>query len=546
MGIVAKNDGNSCRTGFGGGALLELGPFRAWIGYRLKPSGKCRAENVRRYVVVTRRQPIQVRPMRRKHAKAESGTPRLTRRNSLQIGGLGMLGLSLPQLFEAQASAATNPGDAPPQRIKSCILIFYYGGPSHLDTFDTKPEAPADIRGEFQSIATSVPGLRIGENLPHTARIMHKVTVVRSMQHQMRGHDSASYHTLTGRVPPVGDNQNFGELPNAFPNYGACLNYVRRKKPNLIPHAALPFVMNNNIINPGQTGGFLGTEYQPLLIQGDPGTLTYSASGALNVLDLPEEVTTRRLDQRRALLRSLEVANRPDDGTRSMRVYYEKAFDLLRSQTLRNALAIDQESPATRKRYGHGPAGQPFDDNPKSKATTELAIGRNLRGFNLLLARRLVEAGVPFVNVYDYKQQGKNWDSHVANFRYLKQYLLPAADQAYAALIEDLDERGLLDTTLVVALGEFGRTPKINDKAGRDHWPNCYSALLAGGGIKGGYIHGASDAFGAYPVTSPVLPGDVGATILTLFGLNPASEAHDPLGRPFLICDGKPVSDLLT
>ena len=482
--------------------------------------------------------------MRRKHGGSDLPIPDATRRNLLQVGGLGMLGLSLPQLFEAQAAAATTPGRMPESRIKSCILIFYYGGPSHLDTFDMKPDAPREIRGEFKSIATSMPGLRIGEHLRCTARVMHKVTVVRSMQHQMRGDDSASYQTLTGRVPPVGDNQNFGELPNAFPSFGACLNYVRRKQPHLIPHAALPFVMNNNFANPGQTAGFLGTEFQPLLIKGDPDTLRYHAGGALRVLDLPEDVTARRLERRWELLGSLDTTTR-SDGDRSMRVYQEKAFDLLHSATLRHALNIKQETAATRDRYGHGPAGQPYNDNSKSQDRTELAIGRNLRGWNLLLARRLVEAGVPFVNVYDYKQQGKNWDSHADNFRYLSEYLLPPADQAFAALVEDLDERGLLETTLVVALGEFGRTPRINDKAGRDHWPNCYTALLAGGGIKGGYLHGTSDRIGAYPETGPITPADIAATILLLFGVDPSAEAHDPLGRPFQICQGKPVLDLL-
>ena len=482
--------------------------------------------------------------MRNKVAESKPSIPGVTRRNFLQIGGTGMLGLSLPQWFEAQAQAATTSDKLREPRIKSCILIFYYGGPSHLDTFDMKPEAPAEIRGEFNSIETTVPGLRIGEYLPMTARVMHKVAVVRSMQHHMRGHDSASYETLTGRVPPVGDNQNFGERPDSFPSYGACLSYVRRKQPYLIPHAALPFVMNNNLTNPGQTAGFLGTEFQPLLIQGDPGTLTYHAGGALRVLDLPDGVTTRRLDDRRELLNSLDATPRQNRDS-SMRVYQEKAFDLLQSTTLRDALNIQRESPATRIRYGHGPAGQPFDDNPKSRKGVELAIARNLRGWNLLLARRLVEAGVPFVNVYDYKQQGKNWDSHVNNFQVLKQYLLPPAEQAFSALIEDLDERGLLETTLVVALGEFGRTPKINGNAGRDHWPNCYTALLAGGGVKGGTIYGASDRAGAYPATSPVLPADVAATILTLFGVDPAAETHDPLGRPFRICEGQPLLDLL-
>jgi hypothetical protein len=408
-----------------------------------------------------------------------------------------------------------------------------------------KPEAPAEIRGEFQPIATSVPGLQIGEHLPHTARVMHKVAVVHGIQHQMRGHDSASYETLTGRVPPVGDNQNFRERPDTFPSYGASLNYFRRNHPSLIPHVSLPFVMNNNLQTPGQTAGFLGTEFQPLLVQGDPATLTYHAGGALKVLDLPVGVTIGRLESRWSLLRSLDRPPR-QAASRSMTLYQEKVLNLLRSGTLREALNLQHESPATRERYGHGLAGEPFDDNSKSPKKAELAIGRNLRGWNLLLARRLVEAGVPFINVYDYKQQGKNWDSHTDNFGYLKRHLLPSADQAFAALIDDLDQRGLLETTLVIAVGEFGRTPRINKNAGRDHWPNCYTALMAGGGIKGGHVCGASDRLGAYPANSPVRPADLQATMLTLFGIDPTAAARDSLDRPFALCGGQPLEALLS
>ena len=469
-----------------------------------------------------------------------NSSPAVTRRDLLKISGAAGLGAGL--VHRSVRGAAAKPR---PQRIKSCILIFYYGGPSHLDTFDIKPDAPSEVRGEFQPIATSVSGLQIGEHLPRTARIMHKVAVVHGMQHQMRGHDSASYEALTGRVPPVGDNQNFKERPDTFPSYVACLNYFRRNHPSLIPHVSLPFVMNNNFQTPGQTAGFLGTEFQPLLIQGDPATMTYHAGGALKVLDLPAGVSTGRLESRWSLLRVLD--QQPRHGTaRSMSRYQEKVFNLLRSGTLREALNLKQESQATRERYGHGPPGQPFDDNSKSPKKAELAISRNLRGWSLLLARRLVEAGVPFINVYDYKQQGKNWDSHSDNFGYLRKHLLPSADQAFAALIEDLDQRGLLETTLVMAVGEFGRTPKINKNAGRDHWPNCYTAVMAGGGIKGGYVCGSSDRMGAYPANSPVRPADLPATMLTLFGIDPAEEARDSLGRPFAICGGKPLESLFS
>ena len=469
-----------------------------------------------------------------------NSSPAVTRRDLLKISGAAGLGAGL--VHRSVRGAAAKPR---PQRIKSCILIFYYGGPSHLDTFDIKPDAPSEVRGEFQPIATSVAGLQIGEHLPRTARIMHKVAVVHGMQHQMRGHDSASYEALTGRVPPVGDTQNFKERPDTFPSYGACLNYFRRNHPSLIPHVSLPFVMNNNFQTPGQTAGFLGTEFQPLLIQGDPATMTYHAGGALKVLDLPAGVSTGRLESRWSLLRVLDQQPRHGNA-RSMSLYQEKVFNLLRSGTLREALNLTQESQATRERYGHGPPGQPFDDNSKSPKKAELAIARNLRGWNLLLARRLVEAGVPFINVYDYKQQGKNWDSHSDNFGYLRKHLLPSADQAFAALIEDLDQRGLLETTLVMAVGEFGRTPKINKNAGRDHWPNCYTAVMAGGGIKGGYVCGSSDRLGAYPANSPVRPADLQATMLTLFGIDPAEEARDSLGRPFAICGGKPLESLFS
>ena len=467
-------------------------------------------------------------------------TSAVTRRELLQTAGAVGLSGGLVRQSSGQTVAK-----ALPTRIKSCILIFYYGGPSHLDTFDMKPDAPSEVRGEFQPIATSVPGLRIGEHLPHTARVMHKVAVIHGMQHQMRGHDSASYEALTGRVPPVGDNQNFRERPDTFPSFGACLNYFRRNHPSLIPHVSLPFVMNNNFQTPGQTAGFLGTEFQPLLIQGDPATLTYHAGGALKVLDLPVGVSIGRLESRWSLLRFLDAPPR-HGSARSMSLYQEKVFNLLRSGTLREALNVQQESQATREHYGHGLAGQPFDDNSKSPKKAELAIARNLRGWNLLLARRLVEARVPFINVYDYKQQGKNWDSHSDNFGYLKKYLLPSADQAFAALIEDLEQRGLLETTLVMAVGEFGRTPKINKNAGRDHWPNCYTALMAGGGIKGGYVCGSSDRLGAYPANSPVRPADLQATMLSLFGIDPAEEARDSLGRPFAICGGKPLESLFS
>jgi hypothetical protein len=470
----------------------------------------------------------------------------LSRRQWLTAGGLGCLSLGLPALFQAQAAqAARAPAAKPRARVKACILIFYYGGPSHLDMFDLKPGAPAEVRGEFKPVATAVPGLRISEHLPRTARVMHKVALIRSMHHAMRNHDSACAETLTGRTPFGGDRENFIPLSEArvFPSYGASLAYCRPDPAVKVPHAALPFVINNVVPVPCQTGGFLGAAYSPFQVQGDPDTLSYRA----DMLKLPQSLTRARLTNRQALLRRLgAAAKRPAARPRAepLRAFYQKAFDLLGSEAVRRALDVEQEPLKVRERYGRGAVGLRFLDGPTGANGAEHGIGRNLRGQNLLLARRLVEAGVPFVNVYDYKQQGKNWDSHFKNFSQLKDHLLPPADQAFSALVEDLDARGLLDTTLVVALGEFGRTPKINKEGGRDHWPDCYSALVAGGGVKGGLVYGASDKNGAYPACDPVTPADLAATIFWCFGLDPAAEIRDMAGRPYRLAEGEPLRKL--
>ncbi|MEX0713164.1 MAG: DUF1501 domain-containing protein [Pirellulales bacterium] len=470
----------------------------------------------------------------------------ISRRRLLALGSAGCLGMSLPLLFRARAAQAEAPAAPPAARIKSCIVIFYYGGPSQLETYDLKPDAPAEIRGEFKGISTSVPGLAISEHLPNMARVMHKVALVRSMHHEMRLHDAACVHTLTGRPPARGDGENFTP-PNeseSFPCLGASYSYLNRRRRLPVAHAALPFVIHNVVPVPCQTGGFLGNAYNPFQINGDPDTLAYRA----DMLALPEGLTLDRIGRRGGLLRSIDAAGgtAASQSALLMRAHYQKAFDLLESEAVRRALDIDLEDERARDRYGRPVAGQSFLDGPTGENGAHLGIGRTMRGQNLLVARRLVEAGVPFVNVYDFKQQGKNWDTHTDNFNQHKDHLLPQADQALAALIEDLDERGLLDTTLVVALGEFGRTPRINEQAGRDHWPDCYTALLAGGGVRGGYVHGASDKFAAYPSRDPVTPGDLAATIFDCFGIDPATEIRDIGGRPFHVADGRPLRQLFT
>lgn len=460
------------------------------------------------------------------------------RRQLLRSTGAACLGLNLWGLLRAQSAAEPVLDRITSGHIRSCIFVFLYGGPSHLETFDMKPDAPAEVRGEFQPIATSVPGVQICEHLPHLARVMDKVAIIRSMHHTNRLHDSASIETFTGRQGPNGDREEFSPISQFFPCHGAILNYLNREKQLDVPHAVLPWLFHNVIDVPCQGGGFLGQTFDPFQVKSDPTTSSYRS----DILKAPSELNRHRIDQRRQLLTSLEsatfqgIAQRPSDELNRL---YEKAYDLLQSKTLKQALAIEQEPLSTREQYGIG-----VDHTPGPAVSASHAFGRNMRGQNLLMARRLVEAGVPFVNVNDFRQQGQNWDAHTDNFGQHKKYLLPQADQALAALIEDLDQRGLLESTLVVATGEFGRTPHINANAGRDHWPDCYSLLLAGGGIRGGSVYGSSDKLGAYPDVDAVTPADLAATVFWRFGINPATEIHDQSGRPYRLTEGKPVHQI--
>src|SRR5262245_40399921 len=449
--------------------------------------------------------------------------------------GLGLAGW-LPRSSPALGAPAAPPARRP---LRACIVVFYYGGPSHLDTVDMKPEAPVEVRGEFKPVPTTVPGLQISEHLPHLAQVMHKVAVVRSMHHGNRLHDSASTEVLTGRQSPQGDREEFAPIPQFFPCHGATLSHQWREQRLQVCHAALPWVFHNVVPTPCQGGGFLGSAYDPFRITGDPKKLRYDAE----MLQTPPELSARRIIDRKRLLVQVEGTGALPLSRSAIELesLYARAYDLLRSEAVRQALDIEQEDVRTRARYGVYAEYEPGSTNG-----AEHGYGRNLRGQNLLLARRLVEAGVPFVNIYDFRQQGQNWDSHSDNFNHQKKHLLPPADRALAALIEDLDERGLLESTLVVATGEFGRTPRINNTAGRDHWPDCYSLLLAGGGIAGGSIYGSSDRTGAYPATLPVTPADLAATIYWRFGLDPHAEIRDRTGRPWRLADGWPIEALFT
>lgn len=464
---------------------------------------------------------------------------RVPRRRLLQLAGRGYLGLNLGGLLRAEAAQADRPMPSDRKtRIRSCILIFYYGGPSHIDTWDMKPDAPAEVRGEFKPIATSVPGLQVCEHLPRLARLMHKVTLVRAMHHQNRLHDSASTEILTGRPSPNGDREEFAPIAQFFPAYGATLSYLWRNRPMDFAHVALPFAFRNVIEVPCQGGGFLGSAYNPPVIGVDPEKSAFQ----LGTLGAASVLSAGRLRERLDLLANVEPGASAL-AARQMQRFYAKAGQLLHSDSLGRALDLSHEDPRIRARYGFGPPPVAVGEGPGGGGA-ERGYARQVRGQSLLLARRLVEAGVPFVNVYDFQQQGSNWDSHFKVASQHKNQLLPLADQGLSALIEDLDARGLLDTTLVIALGEFGRTPRINKDAGRDHWPDCYTILLAGGGVKGGYIHGASDRIGAYPALDPVMPADLAATIFWRFGIDPQTEIRDLIGRPFKVADGQPIRAL--
>ncbi len=398
--------------------------------------------------------------------------------------------------------------------IRSCILIFYYGGPSHLDTFDPKPNAPVEVRGEYRSIATAVPGVRVCEHLPRTAGLLNRLALVRALHHPMRNHNSAAAETLTGRTPAGGDQELLADDPRGLPTLGSAVSYALGARAGVLSYVALPYTLYNVVQLPGQTPGLLGGAYDRFQVDGDPSAsdfrvATLDGAGALG--------------ERAALLHRLDRASLPGPAARAG-VYRDRALRLLASSEVRRLFDLSKEPARLRERYGRHRLGQ-----------------------SLLLARRLVEGGVRFVAAYDGQTNGQdaNWDSHEKLFARHRQ-LIPPSDQALSALVEDLETRGLLESTLVVALGEFGRTPKVNGSGGRDHWPDCYTAVLAGGGVRGGSVYGSSDRIGAYPAADAVTPGDLAATIFWRFGIDPDAEVFDQTGRPFRLAEGRPLTPLFS
>lgn len=485
--------------------------------------------------------------MNLQHMMTQPEPPLRQRREVLRLGALGWFGSSattgLDQLLSARAMAQNSPNARPNSfgKAKRCILLFMWGGPAQQDTWDMKPTAPAEFRGEFRPISTSVPGLEICEHFPRLARQAHRLAIIRSMTHRDVNHTTATHEILTGKpIPRIGG----GDFREDWPHYGAVLSRLRpglrqsalppyvQMRPEL-PDAAPRFVESSH----GQGGGWMGPNFEPMTIDENPALANYRPAA----LSLPDGLTLERLGGRRALSESLEDARRrlsPWLGQpipEAMAGHYARAHNLLNDRKSLEAFDLTREEPKLRERYGMNPHGQ-----------------------SVLQARRLVEAGVPIVTAFWPNDGITNvsvyWDTHNRNFIDLKTRLMPPADQAFDALLDDLQSRGMLDDTLVIWSGEFGRTPRVGQSVvggagagrdGRDHWPHCFSTVLAGAGIRNGYVHGASDKYAAYPARDPVTSADLAATIYHLLGIDPATELRDALDRPLALSTGNVVHDLL-
>jgi hypothetical protein len=440
----------------------------------------------------------------------------LSRRRLLQVGAASCLGLNLPRLLHAEEAKAKATADA-------CILLFLNGGPPHLDMWDMKPNAPAEIRGEFKPIATSVPGVQFGEHLPKMAKWMHESTVIRSVHHGVNNsHAAAVFCGLTGH--DRGEAGGGGAKPTDHPSIGSVTGLLRPPSKPVVPYVALPFITAEGAggpPQPGFTAGWLGKTRDPLWVLRDPNKSDF----AMPELTLPAEIDPARLDIRKELSAQLQpvLSSQADRNFVDAAGLRTKAFDLLTSPAMQEAVRIDRETAKIRDAYG-----------------------RNIYGQSTLLARRMIEAGSRVACLSWAPDANATWDTHGNNFGKLKSELLPQLDSAFSALMTDLKERSMLKRTLVVVMGEFGRTPKVNPNGGRDHWNFCYSLLMAGGGIKPGYIHGASDKIGAQPSLNPVTPADVIATIYTCLGISHEHELRDRLDRPMAVVPwGRPITEVL-
>ena len=438
-----------------------------------------------------------------------------SRRDFIKVGSAGLLGLTLPQLLKIESQARAEPAvQRPNPRANSVIMVWLSGGPATIDMWDLRPNAPEGIRGEFREIPTSADGIRICEHLPQMARVMDRCSIVRSLAHTIPSHGPATIHMTTGN------------RPTPALQYPALGSVVTR----LVPSAAgvPPYVSFTELRN-GSAGqaGYLGTAYNPFIVEGNPQAAGRANSPTANNLrvrgiTLPTGFTLEQLENRDRLLRNFdegfESVDRNADLVGGLDAFHRQALEILRSDKTRNAFNLAQEPDQLRQRYGVTPFGQ-----------------------GALAARRLIEAGVRFTTV-----SLGGWDTHGQTFNAHRARLLPQLDQVLSTLIQDLDDRGMLENTIVYCAGEFGRTPRINQNAGRDHWARSMAVVLAGGGIKRGYVHGSTDAQGMAPATDPCTPDDVAATIFQQLGIDPHSELQTPTGRPVqLFREGRVIPRLL-
>ncbi|MDA0835568.1 MAG: DUF1501 domain-containing protein [Planctomycetota bacterium] len=439
--------------------------------------------------------------------------PPLNRRSLLQIGAASAVGVS-----SWPSAAKSDDAESLAPKAKSIIIVFLTGAASHHDTFDMKPNAPAEIRGEFQPIATSVPGLQICEHLPKLAALADRYALIRTLSHSDNNHLMSTHHVLTGAKQPGGFFDKVASRDD-WPCYAAGCEFLRPRADGIPSGVNLPtFLLQGPLTWPGQHSGFLGDKYDPWQITGDPNNADFKVEN----LTFQPGLELTRLTQRKSLL---DEINRQQHGlddaiaSRRLTANQELAFSLLTSSRFSQAFELQREPDAVRDEYGRHTTGQ-----------------------SLLLARRLTEAGVPIVQVNVGSVQ--NWDNHGKIFPTLKARLLPPLDRGVAALLKDLESSGRLSETMVMMLGEFGRTPKINNDAGRDHWGPCFFGVFAGGGVQEGKVIGESDADGAYPTTAAFSPDDVGATVYEALGIMPNAVVRDRLNRPVHLNKGTAIGSL--
>ncbi len=454
--------------------------------------------------------------------------PRVNRREFLRVGTLSLFGLGTSQLLASQSSLSGLVAKA-----KACIVLFMWGGPAQQDTWDLKPDAPEVYRGEFRPISTTVPGLQICEHLPRLAQRAQKLAVIRSMTHDDVDHTSATHLLLTGKPNPR------GPLADDWPSYGSILAKEGRGRGPLPPFVSMMPVVPNGAPrfveqSHGQGAGWLGPIYNPMRIDADASLPDYR----VGEFALRAELDALRTGGRQSLLHSLDIQRRTAENAgdiQAMASHYQRAFDLLARPEVTRAFDLTQEPRSLRERYG-----------------------MNIHGQSVLQARRLVEAGVPLVTVFWPNDGITNvsvyWDTHNRNFLDLKTRLCPVTDLAFSALLDDLENRGMLDETLILWTGEMGRTPRVGQSVpggagagrdGRDHWGKLFTSVLAGGGIQGGVVHGSSDRYASEPHTNPVRPADLAATIYHCLGIDPRLEVLDRLRRPVTLCEGNVVNAIL-